>query len=192
MTVYFVRDGDLVKIGFSNDTEQRVRNIIRGLHGNGEFLGCMPGDREVEAHVHAMFGEDREYGEWFRSSPRLLDLVKSLAVQSFPKVEDRKPSDRLQLQEEKFAEEGAQFLRTALSGLQPSAATFAAFAASTSIPSDRLQGIYHGFICPITAGEYVILRMMQDAALGLTPADYEDAEQAAEKWAKDRKRGWIA
>jgi hypothetical protein len=185
VSVYFIREGGFIKIGYSNDVRSRVAAIINGLRGQGELLGAMPGGRDVEKHLHRVFAVDREYGEWFRVTDKLLAFIETTCVAELP-AEERKPSDRLQLQEERYAEEAAYFIRTALEGIALHNDTFTALERSTSIPAERLKLIYDGAICPITAGEYVVLRMMHDASLGMTPDDYKDAEAEGRRWAEER------
>lgn len=181
MSVYFIREGDLIKIGFSSNVRSRVMAIINGLRGKGELLGYMPGDRSVEKHFHQMFAADREYGEWFCVSDKLLTVIETMTTKE-PQPDTLKASDRLQMQEERYAEEGAYFIRTFLDGITPGADVWPKLEASTSIPGDRLRLIYDGQVCPITAGEYVVLRMMHDAALGMTEEDHAAAEQEAKEW----------
>jgi len=181
MTVYFIRESDLIKIGFSANVRSRVMAIINGLRGKGELLGYMPGDRSVEKHFHQMFAADREYGEWFRVSDRLLTVISTMATLE-PQQDQMRANDRLLMQEERYAEEGAYFIRTFLEGIPTSDDVWPKLEASTSIPGDRLRQIYDGKVCPITAGEYVVLRMMHDAAIGMTPEDYEAAEEEAKEW----------
>lgn len=77
MSIYFLRHGDLIKIGFSSNLGARVAAIISSIPGKVEFLGHMPGDRDVESHFHALFAEQRFSGEWFHTSERLEAVVSS-------------------------------------------------------------------------------------------------------------------
>jgi len=67
--VYFLRRGDLVKIGHS-------RNLRNRLHGHGakpeDLLYLMPGGYETEQAMHERFADDLAEGrEVFRMSPAL-------------------------------------------------------------------------------------------------------------------------
>lgn len=168
MSVYFIREADLIKIGYSNDVDARASAIIRGLNGRGELLGSVPGDRSVEAYYHSLFAEDREFGEWFRVSDRLLNFIRTIGA-STEQRERRpmKPSERLLLQEERYAEEAAYYIRHFFKNISVAdGQAFRRLAQSTSISSGRLEAIYNGDAGPVTAGEYVVLRTCYDS-LGL-------------------------
>ena len=62
--VYFVKSGDLIKIGFTTNLPDRVR----ALHLNGpgvELLCSYRGDRALEQALHREFADHRRHGEWF-------------------------------------------------------------------------------------------------------------------------------
>lgn len=85
MSIYFLRHGDLIKIGYSTNLGLRVSAIIAAIPGDVTFLGHMPGDRDVEAHFHALFHDQRFSGEWFHTSPRLEALVDAALIPDQPK-----------------------------------------------------------------------------------------------------------
>lgn len=189
MSIYFIREGGLIKIGYSNDVRQRVQSIINSLRGKGEFLGCMPGDRELEKHFHRKFSADHEYGEWFRPSDALTALISSATSTVYPDNEKLSARDRLQQQEERYADEAAYYIRhffTETAG--PTRDTWDKLSEVTSIPAVRLHAIYDGQVCPVTAGEYIILRMMADVAeielRGGLDAALASLEPAAERYRK--------
>lgn len=169
MSVYFIRSEDLIKIGYSNDVRQRTDAVIRMLRAGGTYLGYMAGDRSVEKYLHAKFADLREYGEWFKSSPDLETFIAVSTTEGYPEDEKISSTDRLLLQEERYAEEASYFIRAALSGLPTSFDTFETLTRITTIPAHRLQDIYHGKVCPVTAGEYVILRMVYEAETNQLP-----------------------
>lgn len=73
--VYFVRMGDLIKIG-------HTANLRRRLHGLSltvkQVLATEPGGKEREAELHVQFTHLREFGEWFRAEPDLLAHIESV------------------------------------------------------------------------------------------------------------------
>lgn len=80
--VYFGydEDRDLIKIGFSSDPEERMRDFRRqreGAHRNMKLLGTMPGDMLVEMRIQGMFSHLRVESEWFRAEPELLKFIRS-------------------------------------------------------------------------------------------------------------------
>lgn len=86
MTIYVLRYGDLLKIGYSSQLEKRVYDIMQGIPGEVTFVGHMPGDREVEAHLHDAFSAHRFSGEWFRASPELEAFCSTVLIKDMPLV----------------------------------------------------------------------------------------------------------
>lgn len=56
---------ELVKIGFSNDVERRLREVQCMSPVELRVLWTAPGSRAVEAALHARFAAVRRQGEWF-------------------------------------------------------------------------------------------------------------------------------
>lgn len=73
--VYFVRDGDLVKIGFSTWPPARFKTLKAAP---SDVLGTMPGTRDDERRCHAAFAHLREHGEYFRAEPDLIAFINAL------------------------------------------------------------------------------------------------------------------
>jgi T5orf172 domain len=63
--VYFWRQGDAVKIGFTTTIRQRISKLQIGSAERGELLGVMPGSLDVEKFLHWLFRRNRRDGEWF-------------------------------------------------------------------------------------------------------------------------------
>lgn len=64
--VYFLRTGDVVKIGFARNVHRRVRSMTTALSEAPEVLKVIPGTDETERYFHAHFDAYRQKGEWFR------------------------------------------------------------------------------------------------------------------------------
>lgn len=111
MSVYFVRHGSLIKIGFSSHLRQRIGEIIAGIPGTVEFLGYMPGDRDMEAHLHGVFSAQRFSGEWFAESPALLGLIDTIAVKEMPSPEVPTPSIMKRLDQDDAWHQASERLR---------------------------------------------------------------------------------
>jgi hypothetical protein len=84
MSIYFIRAESLVKIGYSSNLGARVRAILKGIPSQAHFLGHMPGDRELEAHLHQKFAQSRFTGEWFVESEDLLALIRIATDATLP------------------------------------------------------------------------------------------------------------
>ncbi len=91
MSIYVLRSDNLVKIGFSNDLRKRVQAIISTIPMAVEFVGHMPGDREVEAHLHSVFNAHRFSGEWFVETPAMASLFDMLLTKGLPEIERGEP-----------------------------------------------------------------------------------------------------
>lgn len=77
--VYFLRAGDLIKIGHSREPKARMLTL-RGASPVGlDLLHIEPGPVSKERALHRRFNRLRSHGEWFRADYDLLahiDLLK--------------------------------------------------------------------------------------------------------------------
>lgn len=73
--VYFIQDGDAVKIGHSISPEKRMAGLTtcRELR----LLLTIPGGRKREAELHRKFAKFRIKGEWFQLAPPILDFIEN-------------------------------------------------------------------------------------------------------------------
>jgi T5orf172 domain len=72
--VYFLRFGDVVKIGYTGNFSERMKN-----YGPHELLCVIKGDMDRERQIHALFRDDSAQGrEWFRYTQRLQDFVDGM------------------------------------------------------------------------------------------------------------------
>lgn len=74
-SVYFFRQGERIKIGFSTNVKQRIKDF-----GAGQLLGTMPGTMHTERQMHERFAHLRDAGEWFRPGPDLEQFCHALAA----------------------------------------------------------------------------------------------------------------
>lgn len=76
--VYFVQAGTdgPIKIGTATDLLKRVSALQTGNAATLHILGFIPGGPYEESAMHDRFSHLRIRGEWFQSSPELLDFVK--------------------------------------------------------------------------------------------------------------------
>lgn len=72
--IYFIRCGEFVKIGRSDNAPARLRELQRGAPMPLSLIGAYRGFGCDETALHHAFAADRHCGEWFRSTP-LLELV---------------------------------------------------------------------------------------------------------------------
>lgn len=81
--VYFIQaETGQIKIGRSTRIADRLLTLQQSSPVALKFVGWVPehGRREIE--LHCTFAVDRLHGEWFRPSPRLIDLIERIRGQS--------------------------------------------------------------------------------------------------------------
>jgi hypothetical protein len=71
--VYYIRRGDLIKIGFTEDPAQRFSALLPD-----EILAFEPGGRNEETFRHRQFDHLRGRGENFRQALELLEHIRSV------------------------------------------------------------------------------------------------------------------
>ncbi len=79
MSVYFIRarDSGNIKIGFTaGDPRDRLRGLQTAADAPLEIITSVPGDKTLEAALHARFSRLRiARSEWFRPGPELLRMI---------------------------------------------------------------------------------------------------------------------
>lgn len=73
--VYFIRMGDHIKIGYTTDLKHRIHGLSLTM---GHVMATTRGASVLEAQLHKQFAKLREYGEWFRAEPELLDYIDKI------------------------------------------------------------------------------------------------------------------
>lgn len=82
MAVYFLTDGNLIKIGYTEDITRRLAQLQTGNSRKLEVLSVIPsGTKKTERAIHRNWRMDRVRGEWFNDSPALRTKIKALTVQ---------------------------------------------------------------------------------------------------------------
>lgn len=82
--IYYIRVGDLIKIGFTTRLEQRLLQYPP----NAELLADHPGTRATEQDMHGRFEQYRSRGrEWFTAGVKLMEHISQVRVQ-FPRNEE--------------------------------------------------------------------------------------------------------
>lgn len=74
--IYFLRSGDMVKIGFAANVKSRLA-ALRTAAPNSELLLTIPGTQATERFLHAHFHAYRCYGEWFRLEYGLASFISA-------------------------------------------------------------------------------------------------------------------
>lgn len=78
-TVYFAEKSDgLIKIGFAQDVEARMRQISGMAGSDLSILVTTNGGSIEEASLHRRFASAKRHGEWFEPTPELLNFIAEL------------------------------------------------------------------------------------------------------------------
>lgn len=75
---YFVRDGDMIKIGSSMSPKSRITSLQTASPRPLETMAIVPMDIADEFGTHRKFSHLRVRGEWFRAEPDLLRFIESV------------------------------------------------------------------------------------------------------------------
>jgi T5orf172 domain len=79
--VYFITDGEAIKIGVTGGTaEYRMKAIQASHHRPLTVIAQVPGDEDYERSLHHQFRHLRIRGEWFRDTPELRKFIASLSL----------------------------------------------------------------------------------------------------------------
>lgn len=76
--IYFIRSGDFVKIGVSDNPRGRIAAIQTSNPNPIEVLGIVPGSYELEAELHQRFAHLRHKNEWFRDTKPIRQTIDDL------------------------------------------------------------------------------------------------------------------
>lgn len=81
--VYFIGNGEAIKIGVSEDIGSRFQHLQTASHLPLRLLAVVPGaSREVEQGLHREFQHLRLGGEWFRPGEEILERVAQLRAKN--------------------------------------------------------------------------------------------------------------
>ena len=69
--VYFIRQGEFIKIGFTESPLNRLSQLQTANPNNLEVLLIIDGGRELEVKYHELFKEHIYRGEWFFDCPEI-------------------------------------------------------------------------------------------------------------------------
>lgn len=89
--VYYLRVGDLIKIGYTFKLEQRLRQYPP----DAVLLAVEPGDEELEKQRHHHLRHSLARGrEWFHPTPEVEEFVQHVITQNGPPVVIKERSSR--------------------------------------------------------------------------------------------------
>lgn len=73
--IYFITDGDAIKIGRSKDVEARMRDLLCGSARPFSLIGTVEGGPAHELKVHSDLSDFRVRGEWFADCPSVRGAI---------------------------------------------------------------------------------------------------------------------
>lgn len=73
--VYFIRLGDRIKVGYSENPAARLAELP-----HEEVFGVIPGSREDERGWHRLLADYRVTGEWFRADPGVIAHISRVCA----------------------------------------------------------------------------------------------------------------
>lgn len=78
---YFVRDGDMIKIGSSMRPKERISALQGAVARLLEVLAVVPMEVADEFETHRRFAHLRVRGEWFRAEVDLLQFIENIKAE---------------------------------------------------------------------------------------------------------------
>lgn len=76
--VYFITDGEKIKIGKAGNPRMRLSGLQTSHHKPLYFLAIMPGDESVERQLHRIFYAHRIRGEWFNDCEEIRRFIATV------------------------------------------------------------------------------------------------------------------
>lgn len=78
--IYFVSDGDAIKIGIAANPTERLSDLQIGTSRPLTLLTFCRGTRKDEARLHRQFDELSLGREWFEKTPALMEFIEHVKV----------------------------------------------------------------------------------------------------------------
>lgn len=89
--IYYISDGEYVKIGYTADTRTLRTRLSTLQIGNARplvLMMLMPGSIEAEGNIHNIHADQRVRGEWFKAEGQLAWCRWDTPPQHCMKIED--------------------------------------------------------------------------------------------------------
>lgn len=84
--VYFITDGEAIKIGKANNPKSRLSGLQTSHHKPLAIISTMPGGLELEREIHVIFDGFRLRGEWFKDCVEIRDFIERHGVKAAQKA----------------------------------------------------------------------------------------------------------
>lgn len=76
--IYFIKQGEHVKIGFTNSLKKRLHTLQVSSPVKLEVIGLVKGEKEDEKNYHNTFRHINSNGEWFLYTDEIKNFTDSL------------------------------------------------------------------------------------------------------------------
>lgn len=76
--IYFIRSGDFIKIGFSKNTDYRMRHLQIANPHPLELVIEIEGDKMIENYLHLILKREHHRGEWFHFNETVARFIEAL------------------------------------------------------------------------------------------------------------------
>lgn len=80
--VYFLYNGESVKIGHSKNPKKRVKQLQTGSSSRILLLGSIEGGKELEKELHKKFNYIRIKNEWFLPHEDLVEYINENIIEN--------------------------------------------------------------------------------------------------------------
>jgi len=90
--VYFISDGQYVKIGLAKDSYQRLKQLQVANPKDLKLIGVCYGTIRFEKELHRRFESSHVRGEWFEITGELVDFLKMVGRLRKPSKPERDPN----------------------------------------------------------------------------------------------------
>lgn len=87
-SVYFISDGEYIKIGSSERVGRRFKSLQSGNPKKLELLGAVSAKLFSEYGLHRRFADIRVHGEWFKHTPELMAFIEEAIQTPEPEPDD--------------------------------------------------------------------------------------------------------
>ena len=76
--IYFIKSGNYVKIGYSKEPKQRLKELQTANPLKLTLMGTIPGTYSTEKALHSLYNKYKKRGEWFNCKKDLSLCVEAL------------------------------------------------------------------------------------------------------------------
>jgi len=88
--IYAIKINEYIKIGWSNNPQERIKSIQTGSPYKVMTMAVLPGDSEVENALHNKFKKYRTSGEWFTDPDKEIERTMLVLMDIFSSFQPNK------------------------------------------------------------------------------------------------------